>query len=59
MGRLLAIAGLGMAGYLIHTGHIEIGGSGLRKTTGAIGSYSSAPSPAITGITNAAAKIGN
>ena len=59
MGRLLAIAAIGMAGYLIYTGHIQIGGSSMRKTTGAIGSYSAAPSPAISGIGNAAAKIGN
>ncbi len=59
MGRLLAIAAIGMAGYLVHTGHIQIGGSGMSRTTGAIGSYSNAPSPAMSGIANAAAKIAN
>ena len=59
MGKLLIAAALLGAGYLIQTGQIQIGGSGMRKTTGSIGSYSAAPGSAISGITGAAAKIAN
>jgi len=57
MGKLLIATALVGAGVLVQTGHIQIGGSSMRKTTGAIGSYSAAPSAAISGITSAASKI--
>ncbi len=59
MGRLLIAAALGIGAYLVHTGQLQIGGSGLRQTTGAVGGYSAAPRTVSGGVTRAASNIGN
>jgi hypothetical protein len=58
MGKLLIAAGLAMAGYLVHTGQIQIGDRGFRASAGS-GGYSSASGNVAGAVVGAAAKIGN